>query len=194
MSGARPAAPEMTPERAAAVAGRASLLHSEREVERALDRMAAAISKELSGLNPVLLCVMTGGVVVCGRLATRLHFPLQLDYAHLTRYRGATRGGELAWERRPGIAPAGRTVLAVDDVLDDGLTLAALRDHLMREGAARMLTAVLVRKRRRRPPGIPSGDFVGLEAGDRYLFGCGMDYRGYLRNAPGIHAVDPADE
>lgn len=194
MSGARSAASATTPDLAAAVAGRARLLHSGREVEKALDGMAAAIAEELSGRNPIVLCVMTGGIVVCGRLATRLPFPLQLDYAHLTRYRGATRGGELVWKRRPGIAPAGRTVLVVDDILDEGLTLAALVDHLMREGAERVLTAVLVRKRRRRPPGVPSGDFVGLEAEDRYLYGCGMDYRGYLRNAPGIHAVDPADE
>jgi len=82
----------------------------------------------------------------------------------------------------------------VDDILDEGLTLSALRDWCVAEGAAAVQTAVLTRKRHARNGTGIRGDYVGLEVPDRYVFGSGMDYRGYLRNAPGIFAVAEGTE
>ncbi len=168
---------------------RAERLHAPAEIEAALDSLATQLAARAGGANPLLLGVMIGGVVPLGLLLPRLDFPLQVDYLHATRYRGTTTGGEVRWLRMPTTPLAGRTVVVVDDVLDEGITLAAIIERLRAEGAAQVLTVVLVEKRLARPRPLAHADFAALHADDRYLFGYGMDYHGYLRNAPGIFAV-----
>lgn len=183
----------MTLENIQAVSSRATCLYSEQEVEAAIDAMADAISGRLYGHNPILLCIMNGGLILTGRLATRLKFPMQMDYLHATRYRDKTHGADLHWERHPSISLQGRQVLVIDDILDEGETLAAVVAHCRAQGAQTVLSAVLVDKLHDRKATNLKADFVGLEVPDYYLYGYGMDYKGYLRNAPGIFAVDPAD-
>ena len=161
------------------------------DIEAALDTMATDISNRLAARNPLLLCVVIGGIVPTGMLLPRLRFPLQLDYIHASRYRGQTQGGELQWIRRPEVSLEGRTVLVVDDVLDEGYTLQAILQDCRSRGAAEVLSAVLVDKRIGNRPGLKDADFVGLEADDRYLFGAGMDYKSYLRNLDGVFALSP---
>lgn len=167
----------------------ADCLYSPEEVALACDRMAAAVSARLRDCNPLLLVTMTGGMFPASLLMARLDFPLQVDYIHLTRYGAETRGGEIAWLRRPATSLAGRTVLLVDDLLDHGLTLAAAVEECRQAGALAVLTAVLVVKDVANRPGLPSVDFHALTTPDRYLFGAGMDYKTYWRNAGGIYAV-----
>ncbi len=179
---------DITAEEAERVYREADELCSPLEVNRTLDAMAADISRALSGADPIVISVMTGGLVFAGRLLPRLLFPLQLDYLHATRYRGGTRGGELHWITRPTLPLAGRTLLVVDDILDEGYTLQAILEYCHAEGAKQVMSAVLVRKLHDRCADVQA-DFVGLEVEDRYVFGCGMDYHGYHRNLPGIYAV-----
>lgn len=170
----------------------ATCLYTTHEVEAALDRMAIRIHETLSETNPVLLCVMIGGVVLLGNLLPRLDFPLEVDYVHATRYQGDLMGKELHWKAEPSTPIEGRTVLIVDDVLDQGLTLAAVVARLHDRGARAVYTAVLVDKHRCRVPyGLQKADFVGVSAEDHYLFGYGMDYHNYLRNVPLIYMVAP---
>jgi len=178
----------ISPEHAAAVWSRAELLHSEEAVEAALDTMAQQIRRRLSESDPLLLPIMVGGMVMAGKLLPRLRFPLRLDYIHATRYRGQTRGGELHWIQHPHQPLTGQTVLLLDDILDEGITLAAIAAATRERGAREVLSAVLVEKLHDRGNGF-AADFVGLQVQDRYVFGCGMDYKGYLRNAAGIYAV-----
>jgi hypoxanthine phosphoribosyltransferase len=173
------------------VAARSRLIVSSEELEAAMDRMAGKISADLAGRDPLVLCVMTGAVVVLGRLLPRLDFQLQLGYLHATRYRGATSGGELAWLHRPTDVIRGRHVLLVDDILDEGLTLEAAARACREDGAASVRSAVLVEKLRTRDCAFEA-DYVGVEIPNRYVFGYGLDYKGYFRNANGIYAV--ADE
>ncbi|MDN3526362.1 hypoxanthine-guanine phosphoribosyltransferase [Halomonas sabkhae] len=175
-----------------AVMDSADCLISQSEVERALDRMADALNRDLGDRLPVFYCVMNGGLITTGHLLTRLGFPLEVDYLHATRYRGGTRGGELFWRVSPEVPMAGRHVVIVDDILDEGSTLAAILDYCRQAGAASISTAVLVDKQhdRKAVEGLKA-DYCGLEVADRYVFGFGMDYQGYWRNAPGIFA--PSD-
>jgi len=168
----------------------ADCLATEAEVDAALDRLAAAINRRLSGTNPIIYTVMNGGLILAGRILPRLPFSLEVGYLHATRYGHALKGAVLDWHVRPTQDLRGRTVLVVDDILDEGHTLAAIVDYLRAEGAAEVLSAVLVHKAHERKayPGMRA-DFTGLEIADRFLFGCGMDYKGYWRNAPGIYAV-----
>jgi hypoxanthine phosphoribosyltransferase len=177
-----------TAEHAAAVYRDADCLYERAAVERALDAMAESIRARLDGTDPVVLAVMTGGLIPAAGLLLRLDFPMRVDYVHATRYRETTAGGELCWKRRHEVPLAGRTVLVVDDILDEGYTLQAIVEHCRCEGAARVWSAVLVEKQHGRGVGF-AADFVGLTVEDRYVFGYGMDYKGYLRNAPGIYAV-----
>ena len=178
----------VTPDQAWAVFQQADCLFAEPQVEAALDKMAIAMTRELSGCNPVAVCLMNGGVVPFGKLLTRLQFPLQVDYVHATRYGARLQGGSLEWMAGPFVDARDRTILLVDDILDEGTTLAAIESRYRQDGAKRIFKAVLTRKER--PRKIEIGvDFVGLEIPDRYVFGYGMDYKGFLRNAPGIYAV-----
>ena len=166
----------------------ADLLHPASEVESALDAMALRITETIGDRDPLLLCVMSGAVVAAGHLLTRLNFPLKLDYLHATRYNDTTEGDELDWLVCPRQSLQGRVVLVVDDILDAGITLHGIVEACRQQGAAEVYSAVLVSKRRERDADIDA-DFVGLEVEDRYLFGYGMDYYGYWRNASGIYAV-----
>jgi hypoxanthine phosphoribosyltransferase len=168
----------------------AVMLHGPEAVTAALDRMAGAITGALDGTLPIVLCVLNGGIIPTGHLLTRLAFPLETDYLHATRYRGKTTGdAEIAWICKPHLSLQGRTVLLVDDILDEGHTLRAIMDYCRRSGAARVYSAVLVEKRHDRRVAGMTADFVGLQVEDRYVFGCGMDYKGYLRNLNGIFTL-----
>lgn len=172
----------------------ARLLHSRAEVRDALDRMAATARDLLAGKNPLLLCVMTGGVMTMTWLAERLDFPLQIDYVHISRYDGDTHGGENATLlAEPRLPLAGRHVLLIDDIYDEGVTLRQLTEYCRRRGAASVMAAVLVRKRHERNWGGIEPDIVGLEVDDFYVFGCGLDYKNYLRNLPAIYAVTTSE-
>lgn len=179
----------ITAEEARTVYAQADVLYRAEEVEAALDRMATEITQAIRESDPVVLCVMTGGLIPMGKLLTRLDFPVQIDYLHATRYCGETRGGELHWIARPQTPLRGRVVLVVDDILDEGLTLAAILRQCRAEGAKEVYSAVLVEKLHDRKAKGIKADFIGLQVQDRYVFGYGMDYKGYLRNAPGIFAV-----
>jgi hypoxanthine phosphoribosyltransferase len=152
--------------------------------------MAVEITGRLKELRPVVVCVMNGGLIFAGQLLTKLVFPLELTYVHATRYGDETIGAGLNWISQPANDLAGRTVLLLDDILDEGVTLDAIIEWCKRQGAAEVLTAVLVNKQhdRKVTPGFRA-DFTGIETSDRFLFGYGLDYRGYWRNAPGIYAV-----
>ncbi len=166
----------------------ADCIYTKQQVDAALDKMAADISARLGDSDPLVLCVVTGAIISAGHLLTRLDFPLTVDYIHATRYRGATEGGRLHWLAQPHSSLKGRTILIVDDILDEGITLAGILEYCGEQGAADVFSAVLIDKQHNRKNELRA-DFVGLVAEDRYLFGFGMDYMGYLRNAPGIYAV-----
>ncbi|WP_027849664.1 hypoxanthine-guanine phosphoribosyltransferase [Marinospirillum minutulum] len=176
-------------ERIRKVSQDADCLATEEEVAAAFDKMAKAITLRLKDKLPVVYCVMNGGMFTTSELLKRLDFPLEVDYLHATRYRRKTEAGDLHWRVEPEVAMKGRSVLVIDDILDEGATLAAILDHCRTQGAKEVTCAVLVDKKHNRKAveGF-SADFTGLEVEDRYLFGCGMDYQGYLRNLPAIYA------
>lgn len=169
----------------------AELVHGAAAVDAALDSMAERIGALVSGSEPLLLCVLMGGIVPCGRLLPRLPFPLDLDYVHATRYQGQITGRDLEWRAWSVTPLKDRTVLLVDDIFDEGVTLAGIAERCRAEGAAQVLSAVLALKRHDRNRSGLRPDVVGLEVPDRYVFGCGMDYHGYLRNLPAIYAASP---
>ena len=177
-----------SPEAARSLLEEADLVQDEAAVRAALQRLAAEISAALANQFPLVLCVMGGSVVFTGQLLPLLRFPLDFDYLHVTRYDGATRGGELAWKVLPRTPVSGRVVLVLDDILDEGHTLVAIRDRLLADGAKAVHCGVFAEKLLGRPKPIRP-DFVGLTVPDRYVFGFGMDVEGAWRNLPAIYAL-----
>ncbi|WP_430462801.1 hypoxanthine-guanine phosphoribosyltransferase [Thalassolituus sp. LLYu03] len=172
------------------VMAEADLLKTEADVEAALDKLAQEITARISESLPVVYGIMNGGLVMAGRLLTKLNFPLEQGYMHATRYRGETTGStDLQWQAPPSVPMAGRTVLILDDIFDEGNTLAEVVKACHAQGAKEVLTAVLVNKVHDRKNTELKIDFIGMDVEDRYVFGCGMDYRGFWRNAAGIYAV-----
>ena len=178
----------MTPHEAQQLLDNAEPIASEEAVRAVLDRLADEISFELADAFPLVLPVMGGAVVFAGQLLPRLRFPLEFDYLHVTRYRGNTTGGEIEWKVLPGQSVVGRHVLVLDDILDEGETLAAIRDKLLSMGAARVWSAVLTDKDNGLDKPVQA-DFVGMSVPNRYVFGCGMDVHGLWRNLPAIYAL-----
>jgi hypoxanthine phosphoribosyltransferase len=165
----------------------ADLLYNEQQVEAAIDKIAQEINTLLADRNPLLLCVLNGGIVMAGKLLTRLKIPLTIDAINASRYQNQTSGGNIEWVLKPGTSLKDRTVLIIDDILDEGITLEAIYQYCLEQGATSVYSAVLVNKILDHKKPI-TADFIGLEVEDRYLFGYGMDYKGYLRNASGIYA------
>ena len=178
----------ITAEEAQQVYREAECLYTAEQVQQAIDRMAAQITKEVADTDPLILCVMTGGIIPVGQLLPRLNFPLQLDYVHATRYSGETAGGTLRWIAKPRAWMKDRVVVVIDDIFDEGITLASIVRACKDDGAKHVYSAVLVNKIHNRKSDLKV-DFIGLEVDDRYVFGFGMDYKGYLRNAKGIFAA-----
>ena len=174
--------------KARALFEQAELVHSEETVQAALNKVATEITQQLAEKNPLVLCVMAGGVIFCGQLLTKLNFPLDFDYLHATRYGPETQGGKISWRCAPWTPVKGRVVLLVDDILDEGVTLAAVKESLRRMGAAEVLTAVFTDKLNGKQKPI-SADFCGLTVPDRFVFGYGMDVNGAWRNLPAIYAM-----
>lgn len=158
-------------------------------VDEALDKMANAITRDLSTLNPVVICVMTGGIITTGHLMTRLKFPLELSYLHITRYKDKLIGGDLDVVMLPTDLINNRNVLIVDDIFDEGFTMELATNECLDKGAASVKSAVLVVKDRKRTCK-HSVNYYGIKAPNKFLYGYGLDYKGYFRNLNKIMAYE----
>ncbi len=167
----------------------ADLIVAPERIQVALDDLARQLTEAFADQDPLFLMVMNGAVIFAGHLLPRLHFPLEIGYLHATRYRGATRGGELHWIAQPSLSVTDRVVVVLDDIYDEGLTLQAIVDSLKAAEAKAVYSAVLANKDHPRKPPNFQVDFCGLTLPDRYVFGFGMDYGEYLRQYPAIYAA-----
>jgi len=175
-------------EKAWALLKDSDLIASADEVQSAVQRVAGEIERALGKSYPLVLAVMGGAVVFAGQILPKLRFPLDFDYLHASRYGAGTRGGGIEWRVRPSETVRGRAVLVLDDILDHGETMAAIRRGLLELGADSVRCAVLVEKKLNQKKPI-TADFVGLQIPDRFVFGCGMDAKGFWRNLPEIRAM-----
>jgi hypoxanthine phosphoribosyltransferase len=166
----------------------AEMIVSAEEVQAALARVAHEINAALADVHPLVLSVMGGAVVFTGQLLPLLNFPLDFDYVHVSRYGKGQQGGELHWRVEPRENVRGKIVLVVDDILDEGETLAAVKQRVLELGAAGFYCAAFADKLNGKNKPIRA-DFVGVELPDRFVFGFGMDIHGAWRNLPAIYAT-----
>lgn len=165
------------------------LIYNYEQISVALDKLAMVLNKTMANTNPIVLCVMNGALIFSGHLLTRFTFACELDYVHATRYRNTTQGDELKWLSYPKNSLKGRTVLILDDILDEGITIRAIEEHCYSEGAKKVEMAVLVHKKHDRCCIDIDSANVALEVEDRYIFGFGMDYEGKFRHLNAIYSL-----
>lgn len=170
----------------------AEVLHTAEAVNAAIEVLAKQITLSFSNTTPLVMCVMGGAVVFSGQLLPKLHFPLEFDYVQASRYRNHIEGQQIVWKVEPRENVAGRTVLLLDDILDEGHTLVAIKEKCIAQGAKNVVIVVLVEKLLDHAKPI-SADFVGLTVPNQYVFGCGMDVYGWWRNLPAIYALKSTD-
>ncbi len=169
----------------------AELVFDSQVINSAIDELAQRLARRLGDCSPVVLCVMQGGLMFTGKIMSRLPIDAEFDYIHATRYGDATTGDTIKWLAYPKQKLENRTVLILDDILDEGYTLAAIEQYCREQGALDVISAVLLQKKHDRlKPGMRC-DFVALEVDDRYVFGAGMDYKGKLRHLDSIYALRP---
>jgi hypoxanthine phosphoribosyltransferase len=170
----------------------AELIFDEDAVQRAVDKVAQQLNQRFNPEDgtpfPLVLGVMGGAVVFCGQLLTRLKFPLEFDYMHVTRYGSKDQGGKIEWKVIPRSSVQGRTVIVLDDILDEGETLAHVKERLLEMGAAEVVLAVFADKEIGKAKPV-TADYIGLSLPNKFVVGYGMDAYGYWRNLPGIWAI-----
>jgi hypoxanthine phosphoribosyltransferase len=184
--------PEFHRDRALALLADAELIFDAMAVQQAVDKVARELNLRFNGTGaaafPLVLGVMGGAVVFCGQLLTRLQFPLEFDYMHVTRYGSKDQGGTIEWKVIPRSSVEGRTVLVLDDILDEGETLAHVKERLLEMGAAEVVLAVFADKDIGKAKPVQA-DHIGLTLPNKFVVGYGMDAYGYWRNLPDIRAI-----
>ncbi len=166
-----------------------SIVFNAREVQSAIDELAIDLQARCHGNQWIMLCVMQGGLMFTAELMKRMSVDLMQDSIRVTRYGDNTTGGELTWHYKPESELSGRRVIIVDDIFDEGETLAAIADYCHKEGAVEVVSAVLLEKNHDRKVDHYRPYFVGLQCDDRYVFGFGMDFEGHFRNLSEIRAL-----
>lgn len=167
----------------------AKLIYSLKEIDISLESVAKELNQRFSGQEVILINILQGGTVTTAHLLVKLTFLVQLDSAHATRYRNQTVGHELEWKQYPASNLKNKTVLLVDDIFDEGLTVAEVKDYCVKQGAKEVIVVVLLDKQHSRKLTQEKPDYVALKVPDVYVFGFGLDYEGRYRNAPGIYAL-----
>ena len=162
------------------------------EIAAALDALASALNRDFVNRPVLFLTVMNGALIFAAELAQRLVLDMEMDYLQASRYGSETEGGILEWLARPRKAMAGKHVLIVDDIYDEGLTVEAIKKFCRAQQAASVHIVVMAVKEHPRQTAATRPDYVGLTVPDRFVFGYGMDYREKLRHLPQIYALKEA--
>ena len=176
-------------EKALEIHNSADLLFDSQAVDQGMAELTAKVAKDCEKEFPLVLCVMNGGLYLTGQLLRHWDFPMIVDYVHATRYRLATLGKDVLWKTYPQNEIKGRNVIIVDDIFDQGYTLEEVKSYCLKHGAKKCISVFLIRKTHDRKTANIQPDYVGLECGDCYVYGAGMDLNGYFRNLSSIHFV-----
>jgi len=167
----------------------ADLLFDQLAVEEGIANLALRVAKDCEEDFPLVLCVMNGGLYLTGQLLRHWEFPLTVDYVHATRYRLATLGKDVLWKAYPQNDLKDRNVIIVDDIFDQGYTLEEVKSYCIKHRARKCTSVFLIRKTHDRRTADITPDYVGLECGDCYVYGVGMDLNSHFRNLPDIYAL-----
>ncbi len=181
---------QLTSQQARDILQNSKILYTQEQINKAITGLAEQIEHEIDSHTdlPIFLNVMNGGTFFTANLLQKIKSPFLLDYIHASRYGDAVYGStHITWYRQPNIdIIRNRIVYILDDILDEGHTLAEIKRFLLNIGALDCKIAVLIDKNIDKNKPIQA-DYIGLRAPNHFLFGCGMDIYGLYRQLPSIH-------
>lgn len=168
---------------------KSSVIYSEIEIKIVIQNIADQVNQTIKTDDLYVLCVMNGALIFAGQLLPRLEKNIQYSYVHATRYTSSLTGGPIHWLVKPPIDIEGKTVLILDDILDEGITLREIAATCLAMKAKAIFTAVLFDKEIAKEKSyLPN--FIGLKVPNRFVFGYGLDCKGLGRNLPHLYALD----
>lgn len=180
---------QLTSQQLQQVRDNSDLIYDASQIARAVENMGLQLASKVKDKNAILICVMNGGIILTSDLMRAIGIDVRLDYLQVARYRDKTVGGSLHWLKEPQLSLEGQTVVIVDDIYDEGYTMEELVSYCDKHGAKEVITTVLLYKQKSSQQVGNKPDIHGLQVTDRYVYGYGMDYKGYLRNIPAIYAI-----
>jgi hypoxanthine phosphoribosyltransferase len=186
------ASPDLSQSELREILNQSRILVTAEEIAAAIRHLAEVLDKRFDGQVPVVICIMNGGMMLTAQLMSRVKIHACLDYLQTSRYRGNTRGGELTWRIKPSQPLSGKAVVLIDDIFDEGYTLAAITEYCNSQGASEVYSVVLLDKQHDRKIKGFKPDLVGLEIEDEYVVGFGMDYKNHFRHLPAIYSIEDA--
>ena len=168
---------------------KSSVIYSEIEIKKVIKNIADQVNQTIKTDELYVLCVMNGALIFAGQLLPRLEKNIQYSYIHATRYAASLTGGPIHWLVKPPIDIEGKTVLILDDILDEGITLREIAATCLAMKAKAIYTAVLFDKEITKEKSY-FPNFIGLKVPNRFVFGYGLDCKGLGRNLPHLYALD----
>jgi hypoxanthine phosphoribosyltransferase len=168
---------------------KSSVIYSEIEIKTVIKNIADQVNQTIKTEDLYVLCVMNGALIFAGQLLPRLEKNIQYSYIHATRYAASLTGGPIHWLVKPPIDIEGKTVLILDDILDEGITLREIAATCLAMKAKAIYTAVLFDKEITKEKSY-FPNFIGLKVPNRFVFGYGLDCKGLGRNLPHLYALD----
>lgn len=162
------------------------VLFDEQTILHRLDELAADITRQYLDRELTIIAVLNGSLIFMADLLRRIPLPLKLDCLSVASYHGGTSSsGEVVFRQVLLPDVTGRHILILDDILDSGLTLNAIRRKL--EGANPLSVRVCVLLEKQIPRAAPvDADYIGFKIGNEFVVGYGLDYMERYRNLPCI--------
>jgi hypoxanthine phosphoribosyltransferase len=160
------------------------ILYHESTILSRLDELASEITEDYRGKDVTVIAILNGSFVFMADLLRRIPIHLQVDCLSVSSYRGTTSTGQLSFRTAQFADVRGRHVLILDDILDTGGTLRAIRERIASDnGVLSIKICVLLRKKIERAPMVEA-DYVGFDIPNEFVVGYGLDYNERYRNLP----------
>lgn len=162
------------------------VLVSREEIQKAVARIGAEITKDYTGKDLFVIGVLKGGFMFMADLVREIHLPLQMDFIAVSSYGSSTKTSGVVRMIKDIDRPLdGKHLLIVEDIIDSGVTLKYLKEMFATRGPLSIRICTIFDKPSRRKVEM-KGDYVGIEIPDEYVIGYGLDYDGAYRNLPDL--------
>ena len=169
-----------------------SILFTEEQIQTKVKELAAQISQEYAGKDPVFVGVLKGVVIFFADLVRNVDIPCEIDFMSISSYSGTTSTGRTEVRKDVSVDIKGRHVVILEDIFDTGTSLTYTVNHLMNKQPASLKVCTFLDKPERRRPGITlKPDYVGYTIPNEFVVGYGLDFNEHYRNLPYIGILKP---
>ena len=162
------------------------ILFTEEQIAKKVEEIGRLITRDYAGKRLAVVGVLRGGAVFCADLIRQIKIPIELSFIEASSYKnGTVPQGDVDISASRGFDASGLHVLIVEDIIDTGNTLHAVRERFLQQGALSVKTCCILNKPSRRKVDI-TADYVGYDIPDEFVVGYGLDYANRYRNLPYI--------